>query len=135
MLVLVACKDPSLLYKSSKTRNHLKPENLETLFLQSALKMPIKSVTSYQVEIKYLEEPNCLLIFRFCNFIFIFQHSNVFLFNVGNKIFCFFKKWAFPFLGEGTFQGGELSSPKFWGGLLIKKRGLTEFRIFGGVPK
>ena len=25
---------------------------------------------------------------------------NVFLFNVGNKIFCFFKKWVFP-LGRG----------------------------------
>ena len=37
-------------------RNHLKPESLETLFLLSVLKMPIKSVTSYQAEIKYLEE-------------------------------------------------------------------------------
>ena len=35
-------------------RNHLKPENLETLFLLSALKMPIKSVTSYQAEIKWV---------------------------------------------------------------------------------
>ena len=55
-LVLFACKDPSPLSKSSKRKNHLKSENLETLFLQSALKMPIKSVTSYQAEIKYLEE-------------------------------------------------------------------------------
>ena len=57
-LVLFACKDPSPLYKSSKRRKHLKdfkPENLETLFQLSALKMPIKSVTSYQAEIKYLE--------------------------------------------------------------------------------
>ena len=44
----LACKDPCPLYKSSETRNHLKPENLETFFLLSALKMPIKSVTSYQ---------------------------------------------------------------------------------------
>ena len=51
-----ACKDPSPLYKSSKRKNHLKPENLETLFLLSALKMPIKSVTSYQAKIKYLED-------------------------------------------------------------------------------
>ena len=43
------------MYKSSERRNYLKPENLETLFLLSALKMP-KSVTSYQAEIKYLEE-------------------------------------------------------------------------------
>ena len=56
LLALFACKDPSPLYKSSKTRNHLKPENLETLFLLSALKMPIKSATSYQAETKYLED-------------------------------------------------------------------------------
>ena len=55
LLVLFACKDISPLYKSSKTRNHIKPENLETLFLLSALKMPIKSATSYHAEIKYLE--------------------------------------------------------------------------------
>ena len=56
MLVSFAYKDTSPLYKSSKTRKHLKPENLETLFLLSVLKMPIKSVTSYQAEIKYLED-------------------------------------------------------------------------------
>ena len=50
------CKDPSSLYKSSNRRNHLKPENLETAFLLSALKMPNKSVTTYQAEIKYLED-------------------------------------------------------------------------------
>ena len=43
LLVLFACKDPSLLYNSSKRRKHLKPENLEILFLLSALKKPIKS--------------------------------------------------------------------------------------------
>ena len=32
--------------------------------------------------------------------------ADVFLFKVGNKIFCFFKKWAFPFLDVGTVQGG-----------------------------
>ena len=46
------------------------------------------------------------MTFRFCNCIFIFQHSVVFLFDVGNKIFCFFEKWVFPFLDEGTVQGG-----------------------------
>ena len=51
-----ACKDSSPLHKSSKRRNHLKPENLETLFLLSALKVHIKSVISNQTEIKYLEE-------------------------------------------------------------------------------
>ena len=54
LLVLFACKDPSPFYKSSKRKNHLKPENLETVFLLSALKMPIKSVTSHQAEIKIL---------------------------------------------------------------------------------
>ena len=29
---------------------------METRFLLSTLKMPVKSVTSYKVEIKYLEE-------------------------------------------------------------------------------
>ena len=55
-LVLFACKDPFPLYKSSKRRNPFKPKNLETLFLLLALKVSIKSVTSYEVEIKYLEE-------------------------------------------------------------------------------
>ena len=54
-LVLFACKDPSPLYKSSKTSNHLKPDNLVTFFLLSALKMSIKSATNYQAEIIYLE--------------------------------------------------------------------------------
>ena len=56
LLVLFPRKDPSPLYKSSKTRNHLKPEDLETLFLLSALKMRIKPVTSYQAEMNYLED-------------------------------------------------------------------------------
>ena len=41
LLVLFACKDPAPLCKSSKRRNHLKLENLETLLLLSALQMPI----------------------------------------------------------------------------------------------
>ena len=53
---LFAGKDPCTLYKPSETRNHFKSEILETLFLLSALKMPIESVTSYQPEIKYLED-------------------------------------------------------------------------------
>ena len=56
LLILFACKDPPSLYKSSKRRNHLKPENLETPFLLSALKMPIKSLTNYRAKIKYLED-------------------------------------------------------------------------------
>ena len=43
-------------YLLVKIRNHLKPENLETPFLLSVLKKPIKSVNSYQAEIKYLED-------------------------------------------------------------------------------
>ena len=43
LLVLFACKNLFLLYKSSKRRKLLKPENLETIFLLSALKKPIKS--------------------------------------------------------------------------------------------
>ena len=40
LLVLFAFKDPSPLYKYSKTRNQLKSGNLRTLFLLSALQMP-----------------------------------------------------------------------------------------------
>ena len=42
LLVLFAWKDPSPLNKSSKRRNHLKPDNLKTLFVLPALKMPTK---------------------------------------------------------------------------------------------
>ena len=56
LLVIFASKDPSLFHKSSKRGNPLKPENLETLVLLSALKVLIKSVTSYQAQIKHLEE-------------------------------------------------------------------------------
>ena len=41
---------------ASKKRNHLKLENLEKFFLLKALKMSIKSATSYQAERKHLEE-------------------------------------------------------------------------------
>ena len=37
-------------------RNHLKPENLETLFLLAALKLPVKTSMEYQEEIKILEK-------------------------------------------------------------------------------
>ena len=41
---------------ASKTkRNHRRPENLETLFLLSALKVPVKAISCYESEIKYLE--------------------------------------------------------------------------------
>ena len=55
LLVLYACKDLSSLYNSSKRRNYLQPDNLETLFLLSAIKVTIKSGTN-KVEMKYLEE-------------------------------------------------------------------------------
>ena len=54
--------------------------------------------------------PNSSLIFRFCNCIFIFQHSNMFLFDVGNKIFFFFvslKKEVILFWMRVHFKGGE----------------------------
>ena len=55
-LVLFACKGAIPFCRSSKRKNHLKPVSLETAFLPSALKMPTKSVTSYQAEIQYFEE-------------------------------------------------------------------------------
>ena len=83
LLLLFACNNPCPLCKSSKTKNHLKPENLETLFLLSALKMPIKSVNSYQAEQKQNTQkmPNSSLTFRCYNCIFIFQHSDLLLFH------------------------------------------------------
>ena len=107
-LVLSACKGLSPLYKSSKRRNHLKPDNLEIFFLLLALKMPVKSVTSYQAEIKYLEEVKL-------------QHSKVLFFIFGNKNFCFFKKMSLCFFGRGYILRGEQSFPNdFFGGLLKK---------------
>ena len=91
--------------------------------------MPIKSVTSNQAEIKMSNTP---LIFRICNCIFIFQYSNVFLFNVGNKVFCFFKNESFLFRTRVHFKGGKISSPKFLGGLLIKGGGGLIDLEFGG---
>ena len=42
-------------------------------------------------------------------------------------------------MDEGTFQGEESSSAKFWGGLLIKGGGSDGFRVFleggGGLGK
>ena len=36
----------------------------------------------------------------------------MFLSNVGNKTFCFFKKWVSPFLDKGTFQEGGVKFSK-----------------------
>ena len=41
---------------ATKRRNHLKPENLETLFLLAALKIPVKPADCYEDEIKILEQ-------------------------------------------------------------------------------
>ena len=40
---------------ASKRRNHLKPENLETLLLLSALQVSVKAISCYESEIKNLE--------------------------------------------------------------------------------
>ena len=53
------------------------------------------------------------------NFAAVYSYFNVQLcsyFNVENRILYFFKKWVFAFLNDGTFQGGESISPKFWEG-------------------
>ena len=55
------------------SQNQLKPENLETLFLLSALKMLIKSVSSYQAEIKYLEKT----LLWFLDFATMYSYFNV----------------------------------------------------------
>ena len=39
-----------------KRRNHLKPINVENLFLLAVLNVPIKEATDYKEEISYLEK-------------------------------------------------------------------------------
>ena len=96
-------------------RTHqLKPENLETLFLLSALKMLIKSVNSYQAEMKYLEKT----LLWFLDFATMYSYFNVQMcsyFIVGNKIFWFFKNGVFALLDEGTVKGGEELEFFGWG--------------------
>ena len=76
--------------------------------------MPIKSVTSYQAEIKYLEEAKRSI--DFLDFATVYSHFNVQMcsyFIVGNKIFCFFKKMSVCFFGQGyVLKRGDSSSPK-----------------------
>ena len=137
MLVLSAFKDPSPLYKSSKRRGHLKPENFETLYLLSALQMPVKSVTSYHAEIKKLRRSlNFLLFLDFANLYSYFNVQMCSYFIVGNKIFGFFKKWVFAFLGEGTFQGGGGDSSRILRVVAHKGRGgsgQTDLEFLGGT--
>ena len=131
MLVLFACKNPSPLYRLLKGSKHLKPENLETLSLLSTLKMPIKSVTSYQAEIKFLED----VYVSECIFIFNVQMCSFFI--VGNKIFCFFKKWIFS-----TFQRGSQVLQNFEGcsdrfiifGVGLGKKGWGQYLRVGLIP-
>ena len=81
------CKGLSPLYKSSKRKNHLKPENLKTVFLLSALKMPIMSATSHQIPRR------SIILLWFLDFPTVYSYFNVQMcsyFIVGNKIFSFF---------------------------------------------
>ena len=62
-------------------------------------------------------------------------------FIVGNKFFCFFKKWVFCFLDKDTFEGGSEVLQKFegrvacnweWGG--GGEGGLADLELFlGGI--
>ena len=80
MQVLFSCKDPSPLYKSSKRRNRLKPEYLETLFARHFLcyqhKKYLLCLTSYRAETKYLQEYKGLN----SSFLFRFIHISTFKF-------------------------------------------------------
>ena len=81
------CKGLSPLYKSSKRKNHLKPENLKTVFLLSALKMPIMSATSHQILRR------SIILLWFLDFPTVYSYFNVQMcsyFIFGNKIFSFF---------------------------------------------
>ena len=109
MLVLFVCKDLSPLYKSSNTRNHLKPENLETLFLLSTLKMPITSVTSYKEKIKILRRPLTLL--WLLDFATVYSYFNIQLCSylmLEIKSFVSLKNESFLFWTRVQFKG-ELS--------------------------
>ena len=116
MHVLFACKDPSPLYKSSKTRDHLKLENLETLFLQSALKMPIKSVINQPAEIKYFDFDFYLWLLDFGT---VYSYFNIQLCSylmLEIKHFVSLKNGSLRFWTRVHFKREELSFPKFWGG-------------------
>ena len=52
-------------------------------------------------------------------------------FIVGNKTFCFFKKWVFAFSGEGTFLGGSQVLQNF-DGVADEGVGLTDLKCFLG---
>ena len=119
MLVLFASKDPSPLYKSSKTKNYLKHENLETHFLLSALEMPIKSFTCYQAEIEYLKRPKSPLIFRFWNYsYFNIQMCSYLMLEL--KSFVSLKNECFLFRTRVHFNilKGEVKFSKILRGLL-----------------
>ena len=131
LLVSFACKYPSLQgmiwYESSKRRNHQKPENLETLFLLSALKMPILSLTLATKQKQNTKKPNC----TFCNCIFIFNVRVCSYFIVGN---IFLSKNESLLFGVRVliFQEEESSSPQFSRGFTDKGGGggSDRFRIF-----
>ena len=88
--------------------------------------MPIKSVTSYQAEIKYLKKkPNSPLTLDLADVYSYFKFQMCSYVIVGNKIFCYFKKRVFPCLEAGTFEG-QLKN--FWWGPRKKR---DEFNISG----
>ena len=125
MLVLFACKDPFPFFKSSKIRNQLKPENFETLFLLSALKIPIKS---HQLPNRNKILRRSLYTFLWfldfetvCSYFNAQIHSHFIVGN--NKSFVSLKNESFLFRTRVHFKGMESSLAKFWGGLLIKGKG------------
>ena len=134
MLILFACKDPFPLYKSSKTRNHLKRENLERLFLLAALKMPIKSVTSYQAEEKKKIFRRHLTLFWFLDFATLCSYLNIEMcsyLTLEIKSFVSLKNESFFFWTRVHFKGGVKFS-KLLRGLIIKEGevGSDRFKIF-----
>ena len=123
LLVSFACKYPSLQgmiwYESSKRRNHQKPENLETLFLLSALKMPILSQTLATKQKQNTKKPNC----TFCNCIFIFNVRVCSYFIVGNILFLSKNESLLFGVRVLIFQEEESSSPQFSRGFTDKGGG------------
>ena len=112
LLVLFASKDPFPLNKSSKTRNHLKPGNLGTLFLLSALKMPNRHIVCHIVchwlpsRSKILRK--CLTFLGCLDFATVYSYFNIQMcsyFKLEIKSFVSLKNVSFLFRMSVHFRG------------------------------
>ena len=98
-------------------------------------------IKSHQLPSRNKRLRRSLTVLWFLDFATVYSYFNVqmcFHFIVVNKIFCFFKKWVFVFLDEGTFQGGGVKFSKILRGFAHIGEGSDRFRFFlgrGGLCK